>query len=50
MLSRRFNAQDCTFNARGSRIIIVAVQAGAGENICSSGGGAQEEKGKQDET
>jgi hypothetical protein len=45
MLSRRFNALGCTSNARGSRVIIVVVQVGAGENICWSGGGAQE-KGK----
>ncbi len=29
MLSRRINAQGCTFDARGSRIIIVVVQVGA---------------------
>ncbi len=29
MLSRRFNAQGCTVNARGSRVIIVVVQVGA---------------------
>jgi hypothetical protein len=34
-----------TFNAQGSRLIVVVVQLGASENICSSNGGAQE-KGK----
>jgi hypothetical protein len=34
------------FNAQDSRIIIVVVQVGTSENICSSSGGAQE-KGKR---
>jgi hypothetical protein len=41
-----------TFNAQGSRVIIVVVQVRSTENICSSSGGAQERHahGRQDET
>jgi hypothetical protein len=35
------------FNAQGSRGIIVAVQVGAVENLCSSSGGAQEKLKKR---
>jgi hypothetical protein len=38
------------FNAQGSRVIIVVVQVRALKNICSSsGGGAQEKKGDENQ-
>jgi len=40
------NVETQHFMHKGSRLIIVVVQFGAGENICSSSGGARKDRMK----